>query len=68
MSRNDRIDDPTTVKLLFDVAQSLHDSVDFSSTKQDDNQQAERLIARFIDKVPLLLPILSFGVIANYVL
>ncbi|GJW76170.1 VPS35 endosomal protein sorting factor-like protein isoform X1, partial [Tanacetum coccineum] len=50
-TRNDRIDDPTTVKLLFDVAQSLHDSVDFSSTKQDDNQQAERLIARFIDKV-----------------
>ncbi|GKF15248.1 hypothetical protein Tco_0056710 [Tanacetum coccineum] len=39
------------VKLLFDVAQSLHDSLDFSSTKQDDNQQAERLIARFIDKV-----------------
>ncbi|PWA64095.1 hypothetical protein CTI12_AA346860 [Artemisia annua] len=50
-TRNDRIDDPTTVKLLFDVAQSLHDNVDFSSTKQDDNQQAERLIARFIDKV-----------------
>nr|GEU91021.1 uncharacterized protein [Tanacetum cinerariifolium] len=50
-TRNGRIDDPTMVKLLFDVAQSLHDSVDFSSTKQDDNQQAERLIARFIDKV-----------------
>lgn len=50
-TRNDHINDPTTIKLLFDVAQSLHDSVDFSSTKQDDNQQAERLIARFIDKV-----------------
>lgn len=49
--RSDLIDDPTTIKLLFDVAQSLHDSVDFSSTKHDDNQQAERLIARFIDKV-----------------
>lgn len=51
LSRNDDINDPTTIKLLFDVAQSLHDSVDFSSTKQDDNQQAERLIVRFIDKV-----------------
>ncbi|PWA95628.1 hypothetical protein CTI12_AA049240 [Artemisia annua] len=50
-TRNGRIDDPTTIKLLFDVAQSLHDNVDFSNTKQDDNQQAERLIARFIDKV-----------------
>ncbi|CAH1449750.1 unnamed protein product [Lactuca virosa] len=50
-TRNDHINDPTTIKLLFDVAQSLHDSVDFSSTKQDDNQQAERLIVRFIDKV-----------------
>ncbi|XP_023737038.1 uncharacterized protein LOC111884963 isoform X1 [Lactuca sativa] len=50
-TRNDDINDPTTIKLLFDVAQSLHDSVDFSSTKQDDNQQAERLIVRFIDKV-----------------
>ncbi|KAL4554184.1 hypothetical protein LXL04_037361 [Taraxacum kok-saghyz] len=50
-TRNDHINDPTTIKLLFDVAQSLHDSVDFSNTKQDDNQQAQRLIARFIDKV-----------------
>ncbi|KAK1440085.1 hypothetical protein QVD17_05910 [Tagetes erecta] len=50
-TRNDRIDDPTTVKLLFDVAQSLHDNVDFSNTRQDDNQHAERLVARFIDKV-----------------
>nr|XP_043622248.1 VPS35 endosomal protein sorting factor-like isoform X2 [Erigeron canadensis] len=50
-TRNDRIDDPTTMKLLFDVAQSLHDNVDFSSTKQDDNHQAERLIACFVDKV-----------------
>ncbi|KAK9057073.1 hypothetical protein SSX86_024440 [Deinandra increscens subsp. villosa] len=48
-TRNDRIDDPTTVKLLFDVAQSLHDNVDFSY--MSDNQQAERLVARFIDKV-----------------
>ncbi|XP_071725786.1 uncharacterized protein [Rutidosis leptorrhynchoides] len=50
-TRTDRIDDPTTVKLLFDVAQSLHDSLDFSSTKEDDNQQAKRLITRFVDKV-----------------
>ncbi|XP_024968230.1 UPF0505 protein C16orf62 homolog isoform X1 [Cynara cardunculus var. scolymus] len=50
-TRNDRIDDPTTIKLLFDVAQSLHDSVNFPSTRQDDNHQGERLIARFVDKV-----------------
>ncbi|KAI3810064.1 hypothetical protein L1987_19671 [Smallanthus sonchifolius] len=50
-TRNDRIDDLTIVKLLFDVAQSLHDNVDFSNTRQDDNQQAERLVARFVDKV-----------------
>ncbi|GJS35168.1 probable LRR receptor-like serine/threonine-protein kinase [Tanacetum coccineum] len=54
-SINDRIDDPAMVKLLFDVAQSLHDSLDFSSTKQDDNKQAERLIACFIDKVLLFV-------------
>ncbi|KAI7750313.1 hypothetical protein M8C21_005834 [Ambrosia artemisiifolia] len=50
-TRNDHIDDPTTVKLLFDVAQSLHDNVDFSNQRPDDNQQAERLVARFVDKV-----------------
>ncbi|KAF5781491.1 putative vacuolar protein sorting-associated protein [Helianthus annuus] len=50
-TRNNHIDDPTTVKLLFDVAQSLHDNVDFSNTRSDDNQQAERLVARFVDKV-----------------
>ncbi|XP_076916852.1 uncharacterized protein LOC143576701 isoform X2 [Bidens hawaiensis] len=50
-TRKDRIDDLTTVKLLFDVAQSLHDNADFSNMRQDDNQQAERLVARFVDKV-----------------
>ncbi|GJY61596.1 hypothetical protein Tco_0462253 [Tanacetum coccineum] len=64
---NDRIDDPTMVKLIFDVAQSLHDSLDFSSMKQDDNKQAGPLIACFIDKVPLLLPIVSFGECNMYV-
>ncbi|XP_076895178.1 uncharacterized protein LOC143547700 isoform X3 [Bidens hawaiensis] len=43
--------DPTILKLLFDVAQSLHNNTDFSNTRQDDNQNAEHLAACFVDKV-----------------
>ncbi|KAL8205603.1 hypothetical protein R6Q57_009154 [Mikania cordata] len=50
-NRIDCIDDPTTIKLLFDVAQSLHDNIGFLNSKHDDHQQAELLVARFVRKV-----------------
>ncbi|XP_057977457.1 uncharacterized protein LOC131164347 [Malania oleifera] len=45
------IRDPTTIHLLFEISQSLHDSIDFSSVKDDNNQQSARLISRFVHMV-----------------
>ncbi|XP_010244471.1 PREDICTED: UPF0505 protein isoform X2 [Nelumbo nucifera] len=50
-TRNGYIRDPTTIQLLFEISQALHDGIDFSSIKDDDNQQSARLISHFIQMV-----------------
>ncbi|XP_057474859.1 uncharacterized protein LOC130762978 isoform X2 [Actinidia eriantha] len=45
------IRDPTIIQLLFEVSQSLHDGIDYSNMRNDDNQQATRLISRFVNMV-----------------
>ncbi|KAJ0102793.1 hypothetical protein Patl1_04144 [Pistacia atlantica] len=49
--RNGNIHDPTTVQLLFEICQSLHDGMDFANMKDDDHQQPARLISRFVQMV-----------------
>ncbi|KAF5478944.1 hypothetical protein F2P56_005464 [Juglans regia] len=44
------ISDPTTIQLLFEISQALHDDLDFVNAKDDDNQPA-RLISRFVHMV-----------------
>lgn len=51
MSRKGCISNPTTIQLLFEAAQALHDGTDFSNLRNDNNQQAARLISRFVDMV-----------------
>ncbi|KAF5478943.1 hypothetical protein F2P56_005464 [Juglans regia] len=46
-TRNSSISDPTTIQLLFEISQALHDDLDFVNAKDDDNQPA-RLISRFV--------------------
>jgi hypothetical protein len=63
LGRNSYIRDPTTIQLLFEISQSLHDDLDFVNVKDDDNQPAH-LISRFVHMVNnfkpmLILPILS---------
>ncbi|KAL9444527.1 hypothetical protein AB3S75_017670 [Citrus x aurantiifolia] len=41
------INDPTTVQLLFEICQALHDGIDFVNSKGDD-YQAACLISRFV--------------------
>ncbi|KAF3453419.1 hypothetical protein FNV43_RR03859 [Rhamnella rubrinervis] len=41
------IDGPTTIQLLFEISQALHDDMDFLNVKDDDNQPAH-LISRFV--------------------
>ncbi|XP_043688479.1 VPS35 endosomal protein-sorting factor-like isoform X2 [Telopea speciosissima] len=50
-TRNGYIRDPTTVQLLFEISQALHDDIDFSSIKDDDNQHPVHLISRFVRMV-----------------
>uniref|UniRef100_A0A2P2LXT1 UPF0505 protein C16orf62 homolog n=1 Tax=Rhizophora mucronata TaxID=61149 RepID=A0A2P2LXT1_RHIMU len=50
-SRNGYLRDPTIIQLLFEITQSLHYGLDFANMKDDDNQQATRLISRFIQMV-----------------
>uniref|UniRef100_A0A2P2LXS9 Uncharacterized protein n=1 Tax=Rhizophora mucronata TaxID=61149 RepID=A0A2P2LXS9_RHIMU len=49
--RNGYLRDPTIIQLLFEITQSLHYGLDFANMKDDDNQQATRLISRFIQMV-----------------
>ncbi|XP_062169549.1 uncharacterized protein LOC133875428 isoform X2 [Alnus glutinosa] len=49
-TRNSYIRDPTTIQLLFEISQSLHDDLDFVNVKDDDNQPAH-LISRFVHMV-----------------
>lgn len=61
LGRNSYIRDPTTIQLLFEISQALHDDLDFVNVKDDDNQPAH-LISRFVHMVNnfmLILPISS---------
>lgn len=49
-TRNSYIRDPTTIQLLFEISQALHDDLDFVNVKDDDNQPAH-LISRFVHMV-----------------
>ncbi|KAL5548438.1 hypothetical protein UlMin_003669 [Ulmus minor] len=49
-TRNGCICDPTTIQMLFEISQALHDGVDFLNVKDADNQPA-RLISRFVNMV-----------------
>ncbi|GKV38764.1 hypothetical protein SLEP1_g46642 [Rubroshorea leprosula] len=40
--------EPTTIQLLFEIAQALHNDIDLANIKTDDNQQQARLISRFV--------------------
>ncbi|XP_048235004.1 VPS35 endosomal protein-sorting factor-like isoform X2 [Ricinus communis] len=50
-TRYGQIHDPSTIQLLFEISQSLHDGIDFASMKDDDNQQPAHLICRFVQMV-----------------
>ncbi|KAH7544413.1 hypothetical protein JRO89_XS15G0163600 [Xanthoceras sorbifolium] len=50
-SRNGNIHDQTTIKLLFEICQSLHDGIDVANMKDDNYQQPARLICRFVHMV-----------------
>ncbi|BAT80687.1 uncharacterized protein HKW66_Vig0134180 [Vigna angularis] len=47
VTRNDHISDPTSIQLLFEIAQTLHDNIEFMNVKDDDGQMA-RSISRFV--------------------
>lgn len=46
-NRNDHISDPTSIQLLFEIAQTLHDNIEFMNVKDNDGQVA-RSISRFV--------------------
>ncbi|XP_050216619.1 uncharacterized protein LOC126667645 [Mercurialis annua] len=50
-TRKGRIHDPSTIQLLFEISQSLHDGIDFANMKDDENQQPAHLISRFVQIV-----------------
>ncbi|XP_021287819.1 UPF0505 protein C16orf62 homolog isoform X2 [Herrania umbratica] len=50
-TRNGYVRDPTTIQLLFEISQALHDDTDLANMKNDDNQQQARLISRFVRMV-----------------
>ncbi|XP_014504538.1 UPF0505 protein C16orf62 homolog isoform X1 [Vigna radiata var. radiata] len=47
VTRNDHISDPTSIQLLFEIAQTLHDNIEFMNVKDNDGQVA-RSISRFV--------------------
>ncbi|KAK7371999.1 hypothetical protein VNO80_05366 [Phaseolus coccineus] len=50
VTRNDHISDPTSIQLLFEIAQTLHDNIEFMNVKDDDGQVAHS-ISRFVHMV-----------------
>ncbi|GMJ05078.1 hypothetical protein like AT1G50730 [Hibiscus trionum] len=50
-TRNGHVHDPTSIQLLFEISQALHDDSDVVNMKNDDNQQQARLISRFVRMV-----------------
>lgn len=49
-TRNGHISDLTSIQLLFEISQTLHDNMEFMNVKDDDGQVA-RLISRFVNMV-----------------
>ncbi|TKY57323.1 UPF0505 protein C16orf6 [Spatholobus suberectus] len=49
-TRNGHISDPTSIQLLFEISQMLHDNMEFMNVKDDDGQVA-RSISRFVHMV-----------------
>ncbi|KAK6149319.1 hypothetical protein DH2020_016844 [Rehmannia glutinosa] len=47
-TRNGQIRDPTVIEFLLEVAQALHDGLDFSNMRKDDYQHPARVISRFV--------------------
>lgn len=43
--------DPTTIRFLFEVSRSLHDSIDLSTIKEKENNHSAHLVSRFIHMV-----------------
>ncbi|KAB5521161.1 hypothetical protein DKX38_025480 [Salix brachista] len=50
-TRTGYLHDLSTIQLLFEISQSLHDVIDFGSMKDDEYQQPLRLISRFVEMV-----------------
>ncbi|XP_011046723.1 PREDICTED: UPF0505 protein C16orf62 homolog isoform X2 [Populus euphratica] len=50
-TRTGYLHDLSTIQLLFEISQSLHDAIDFGSMKDDEYQQPLRLISRFVEMV-----------------
>ncbi|XVF57509.1 hypothetical protein PTKIN_Ptkin06aG0211000 [Pterospermum kingtungense] len=50
-TRNGYICDPTTIQLLFEISQAMHNDTDIANMKNDDNHQQARLISRFVRMV-----------------
>ncbi|KAG9447609.1 hypothetical protein H6P81_013737 [Aristolochia fimbriata] len=50
-TRNGYIQDPRMIQLLFEVARSLHDSIDYANMKNEDHQQPSHHICLFVSKV-----------------
>lgn len=50
-TRTGYLRDLSTIQLLFEISQSLHDVIDFGSMKDDEYQQPLRLISRFVEMV-----------------
>ncbi|XVE50697.1 hypothetical protein DITRI_Ditri01bG0184100 [Diplodiscus trichospermus] len=47
-TRNGYVRDPTTIQLLFEISQALHNDTDIGNMKNDDSQQQARLISHFV--------------------
>lgn len=50
-TRTGYLRDLSTIQLLFEISQSLHDVIDFGSMKDDEYQKPLRLISRFVEMV-----------------
>ncbi|XP_022733809.1 UPF0505 protein C16orf62 homolog isoform X2 [Durio zibethinus] len=50
-TRNGYVRDPTSIQLIFEISQELHNDIDIANKKNDDNQQQARLISHFVRMV-----------------
>lgn len=49
LSRSGHIRDPTSIQLLSEISQALHDNMEF--TNKDDDGQVARSVSRFVHMV-----------------